>query len=72
MAGAAAGDDGDLTGLLVGGAVAAQVIPCVLDLVAMGGVDALEHLVHIAFRRIDDLLHRIASLLMLLQAQSLF
>ena len=57
VAGAAAGDDGDLAVLLVGGAVAAKVVRRALDLVGVGGVDALEHLVDVVLRGVDDLLH---------------
>ena len=64
---AAAGNDGDLAGFLVGGAVAAQIALGILHLIAMGRIDALEHIVHIGLRRIDDLFHRIASLLVLFQ-----
>ena len=63
MAGAAAGDDGDLAVFLFGGAVAAQISVCIFDHVAMRGIDSLEHIVGVLFRSIDNLFHVMKFLL---------
>ena len=63
MAGAAAGDDGDLAVFLFCRAVTAQIAVRIFDRVAMRGIDSLEHIVGVLFRSIDDLFHVMKFLL---------
>ena len=57
VARAAAGDDGDLAGDLLLGAVAAQIAVHIAHLIPVGPIDALEHIVGILGGIVDDLFH---------------